>query len=186
MNTYTIIAGVNGTGKSSFRGVLEGQRVNLGHIIDPDLIAKENSNNLFLASKIAVQRINNCLKNHISFTQETTLGGQTVINTTKKARIEGYNVSLYYIGLSSSNESIVRIENRVKKGGHNIPTSDVIRRFENRFKTLIKLIPLCDEVNFYDNENGFVKVGEILNGNFNFVGNYKPLWLIDFLNAYNK
>lgn len=25
MNTYTIIAGVNGTGKTSLRGVLEGQ-----------------------------------------------------------------------------------------------------------------------------------------------------------------
>ena len=132
MNKYTIIAGVNGTGKSSFRGVLEGQRINLGQIIDPDLIAKENSNNLFLASKIAVQKINTCLKNHISFTQETTLGGRTVISTAKKARIEDYNISLYYIGLSSSDESIVRIENRVKKGGHNIPTADVIRRFETR------------------------------------------------------
>ena len=41
MNIYTIIAGVNGTGKSSLRGVLEGQNINLGHIIDPDVIAKE-------------------------------------------------------------------------------------------------------------------------------------------------
>lgn len=186
MNKYTIIAGVNGTGKSSFRGVLEGQRINLGQIIDPDLIAKENLNNLFLASKIAVQKINTCLNNHISFTQETTLGGRTVISTAKKARIEEYNISLYYIGLSSSDESIVRIENRVKKGGHNIPTADVIRRFETRFNTLIELIPLCDEVQFYDNENGFVKVGEILNGTFYFVGNYRPKWLLDFYNIYNS
>ena len=51
MNKYTIIAGVNGTGKSSFRGVLEGQRVHLCHIIDPDLISKENNGNLFISAK---------------------------------------------------------------------------------------------------------------------------------------
>lgn len=79
MSTYTIIAGVNGTGKSSFRGVLEGQRVNLGHIIDPNTIAKNNNNDLFKASKISVKKINDCLKNNISFTQETTLSGQSVI-----------------------------------------------------------------------------------------------------------
>ena len=41
MNSYILIAGVNGTGKSSLRGVLEGQGVLLGHIIDADTIAKE-------------------------------------------------------------------------------------------------------------------------------------------------
>ena len=45
MKEYILIAGVNGTGKSSFRGVLEGQGVPLGHIVDPDLIAKQNSFN---------------------------------------------------------------------------------------------------------------------------------------------
>ena len=52
MKEYTIIAGVNGTGKTSFRGVLEGQGIPLGHIIDPDLIAathqymRKNTNTL--------------------------------------------------------------------------------------------------------------------------------------------
>ena len=43
MNNYILIAGVNGTGKSSLRGVLEGQGVLLGHIIDADAIAKQNN-----------------------------------------------------------------------------------------------------------------------------------------------
>lgn len=42
MKNYILIAGVNGTGKSSFRGVLEGQGIELGHIVDPDIIAKNN------------------------------------------------------------------------------------------------------------------------------------------------
>ncbi len=43
VNNYIIIAGVNGTGKSSLRGVLEGQGTPLGHIIDADAIEKENN-----------------------------------------------------------------------------------------------------------------------------------------------
>jgi predicted ABC-type ATPase len=177
MNIYTIIAGVNGTGKSSLRGVLEGQNINLGHIIDPDVIAKENNNDLFKAAKIAVNRINDCLKRNISFTQETTLSGRSVLNTIRQARKKGYYISLYYIGLSSAEESIYRIANRVKKGGHNIPQEDVLRRYSIRFKTLGEVIPYCDEVNFYDNENGFIKVAEIKNGQFRYINGYRPEWI---------
>lgn len=177
MNIYTIIAGVNGTGKSSLRGVLEGQNINLGHIIDPDVIAKENNNDLFKAAKIAVNRINDCLERNISFTQETTLSGRSVLNTIKQARKKGYYISLYYIGLSSAEESICRIANRVKKGGHNIPQEDVLRRYNIRFKTLCEVIPYCDEINFYDNENGFIKVAEIKNGQFRYINGYRPDWI---------
>ncbi len=179
MNTYTIIAGVNGTGKSSFRGILEGERGKLGYIIDPDEIAKEKENDLFAASKEAVRRINECLDGNICFTQETTLSGRSVLHTAKMARAKGYEINLYYIGLSSAEESIDRIKNRVRKGGHNIPEEDVLRRFKGRFETLRRLIPYCDRVSFYDNENGFVKVGEILNGRFAFLGSYKPEWLCE-------
>ena len=75
MNRYIIIAGVNGTGKSSLRGVLEGQEVLLGHIIDADAIAKMNNYDNIKAGKKAVEEIKYCLDNNISFTHETTLSG---------------------------------------------------------------------------------------------------------------
>ena len=65
MNRYIIIAGVNGTGKSSLRGVLEGQEVLLGHIIDADAIAKMNNYDNIKAGKKAVEEIKYCLDNNI-------------------------------------------------------------------------------------------------------------------------
>ena len=62
MKEYILIAGVNGTGKSSFRGVLEGQGVPIGHIVDPDLIAKQNNYNELSAGKQAVREIQACLQ----------------------------------------------------------------------------------------------------------------------------
>ena len=177
MNIYTIIAGVNGTGKSSFRGVLEGQNVNLGHIVDADLIAKENNYNNVRAGKKAVAQINYCIDNNISFTQETTLSGHRTLHTVKQARKQGYFIIMYYIGLSSQEECVERIQNRVRKGGHDIPVEDVCRRFENRFNSLKKIAPLCDKIIFYDNENGFVKVAEIGNNRFSFSNGYRPDWI---------
>ena len=173
INTYVIIAGVNGTGKSSFRGVLDGQGANLGHIIDPDEIAKKNNGNNFLAGKAAVNEIRNCLSKNITFTQETTLSGKTVLSTVKQARKQGYYVILYYIGLNSSEE-------RVKKGGHYIQSDAVKRRFSKRFEALKVILDYCDEVVFYDNENGFAKVAEIKNNTFRYVNDYCPEWIKEF------
>lgn len=177
MNNYILIAGINGTGKTSLRGVLEGQGTPLGHIIDADAIAKQNNDDNMSASRQALSEIQFCLENNVSFTQETTLAGHRTERTLKQAKKQGYFITMYYIGLNSKEESIIRIANRVSKGGHNIPEEDVIRRFKNRIESLRKVIPFCDKVVFYDNENGFVKVAEIVNNKFNYANGMRPQWL---------
>lgn len=183
MNNYVIVAGADGTGKSSLRGVLEGQNVLLGHIIDANAIAKENNFDNIKAAKKAIEEINYCLENNLSFTQETTLAGYRTVRTIKQARKQGYYITMYYVGLSSMEESIDRITNRVRKGGHNIPIDDVKRLYEKRISSLSRVIPLCDEVIFYDNENGFIKVAEIKNNKFQYFNGYKPKWLVEYQNA---
>lgn len=55
MNTYTIIAGLDCTGKTSLRGVLEGQGMILGRIFDADYIAKEHNYNNISAGRQAIK-----------------------------------------------------------------------------------------------------------------------------------
>ena len=157
MNTaiFTIIAGLNGVGKSSFTGAR-----NIENCIDVDKIAKEYKISNFEAGKIALNKINEYFNKRLSFAQETTLSGLTILKTVDKAKMLGYKISLVYIGLDSLEESIIRIDNRVKRGGHSISVKDILRRYEKRFTVLFKLLPQCDNIEFLDNNNGFVEATE--------------------------
>ena len=181
MKTYTIVAGVNGAGKSSLTGVLRTEITNLGKIVDVDKIIVKCGGNVLEGGKKSIELIDECLEKEVCFTQETTLSGHRILATVKKAIEKGYYIRLYYVGLNTVEESLVRIENRVKKGGHNIPDADVIRRFGKRFEDLVAILQYCDEATFYDNENGFVAVAEYKNGEILQIGNLKPEWLKELM-----
>lgn len=183
---YTIIAGVNGCGKSSFTGSFSCYDKKLGTIVDTDSITAKKGGNKLAGGKDAVKKIEYCLENSLDFTQETTLSGMKTLRTIKKARALGYEIRMYYIAVSSAGESINRIKNRVSKGGHDIPEEIVNRRYKNRFNDLIRVLPYCGNAVFYDNENGFVKVGEYLNGKLFSVGDYKPKWFDELLAEMEK
>ncbi len=177
MKIYTIIGGVNGAGKSSLTGALKAERNDLGVIIDVDKMTAERGGNAIEGGKAAILKIEECLSRRVCFTQETTLSGRKTEQTIKRARDIGYYIRLYYVGLNSAEESITRIKNRVAKGGHDIADKDVIRRFESRYNSLLRVLPYCDEVVFFDNENGFREVAEYRNGEIIQKGDYCPAWL---------
>lgn len=179
MKNYTIIGGVNGVGKTSFTGLLKTQRSDLGIIIDADAINLKHGGNIIKGGKEASQLISKCIERGCDFTQETTLSGKKTLNTINEAKKNDYSIRLYYIAVSSAEESMDRIANRVRKGGHNIPDEDVIRRYGKRFDDLLKILPYCNEVHFYDNENGFRRVGEYSCGEINAVCDTPPAWLCE-------
>lgn len=88
MKTYTIIAGVNGAGKSSLTGVLRQEMNDLGVIVDVDKLAAANGGNNILAGRLAIERIRSCLKKGVCFTQETTLSGSLTAHTAAGRRVK--------------------------------------------------------------------------------------------------
>ena len=159
MKCYTIIGGVNGTGKSSLLGAIRA----LGEFGD---VADDGG-------------VEDCLGRNISFTQETTLSGRKTEDTAARAREQGYYVRLYYVGLDTPEECLARIANRVRRGGHDIPENDVQRRFAGRWEAVEKILPYCDEARFFDNDNGFVEVAEYRNGELLLKGERRPAWITE-------
>lgn len=186
MKTYTIVAGVEGCGKTSLMGILQNEIGNMGKIIDADKITVACGGNAIEGGKAAIALINDCLEKEICFTQETTLSGNKTLQTMQRAMEKDYYIRLYYVGLDTMEESLLRIENRVKKGGHNIDTATVERRFHKRFEDLLRVLPYCNEATFYDNDNGFVTVAKYKNGEMQPIGSKHPKWLTELMEKMNS
>jgi len=179
MKIYTIVAGVNGVGKSSFTGVLKSRTTDLGVIVDVDKITAQADGSAIEGGKAAVRLMEDCMARGVSFTQETTLSGHRTERVAQRLKSEGYYIRLYYVGLDTAEESKRRIANRVARGGHNINTEDVERRFSGRWEAVSKVLPYCDEAAFYDNDNGFVQVATYRNGELILEGDYRPRWITE-------
>ena len=185
MKIYTIIGGVNGTGKTSFTGVLKTQTTDLGVVVNVDKIIAVAGVSPSEGGKLALRRIKDCLYKGVSFAQETTLSGYRTEKTASDAQERGYYVRLFYIGLDTKEECLTRIANRVARGGHNISEDDVSRRFAGRWESVAKILPHCNEARFYDNDNGFVEVAEYRNGELILKGDVRPAWVLQ-LSGYLK
>jgi predicted ABC-type ATPase len=64
----------------------------------------------------------------------------------------GYKIEIVYLKLQSTRLALRRIAARVREGGHNVPRSDVVRRFSRRWENFKGIYqPLADVWTVYDN-----------------------------------
>ena len=181
MKKYVIIAGVNGAGKSTLyqtnRLIENMARVNLDEIVR-GFGDWRNPTDVSKAGKIAVRMINEYFEKGISFNQETTLCGKSIINNILKAKALGYSIEMYFVGLESAKLAKERVKIRVINGGHGIPEADIERRYEEALKQLVKAIPLCDSVKIFDNTAGFTRIAEFHNGKCCMCARKIPKWYV--------
>ena len=179
VKTFTIIGGVNGVGKSSLTGVLKTETAGLGTIIDVDKLTAVQGVSALEGGKIALRQIRDCIDKELSFTQESTLSGRQIRSAASQAKERGFFVRLYYVGLDSPEECLARIANRVARGGHDVGSEDVIRRFSGRWDAVSRVLPYCDEARFFDNGNGFTEVAEYVGGVLALKGDLRPGWVLE-------
>ena len=170
MPIYTIFAGVNGAGKSTLYSTLLQENHDFGVRINSDEIVISNGgdwrnqSDQAKAMKMAVKLIKDCMNKGISFNQETTLTGKSMINNIMKARSLGYKIIMNYVGLSSPELAIQRVAYRVSMGGHGIPEEDIKRRYHVSLSKLKELMPLIDELYIYDNSKHMKLVAKEIAG----------------------
>ena len=163
--TLYIIAGANGSGKTTFAKEFAKNK-NLD-FINADEIAKDlDSNNInkykIKAGKLFFKQLKENLKCGESFIIETTLSGKYLVNYINQAKKLEYRVVLIYLFLEKPEINIERIKNRVFNGGHYVPDEDVIRRFyrsKNLFCSLYKNIVSSWSI-YYNSDEIFEKVAD--------------------------
>ena len=64
----------------------------------------------------------------------------------------GYELELHYLWLSNAEQAIARVRRRVCMGGHNVPVSDIRRRFRRSLNHLLNdYLPLATRWAIWDN-----------------------------------
>ena len=145
--------GTNGAGKTTLRGF---NKDTVQIVIDSDYIAMQiNPDNPRLvdsqAGRKAIELFKFAIEHRISFSMESTLSGNSILQRMKKAKENGFFVRLNYVGVNSVLINIDRVKARVASGGHFIDEATIRNRYHISLQNLVKILPLCDEVFIYDN-----------------------------------
>lgn len=184
MKKYILFAGVNGAGKSTLYQVLESikdmPRVNTDEIVR-SIGTWTNTQDVYTAGKMAVNLIQTYFSEGVSFNQETTLCGGSILRNIDKAKSLGYTIEMHYVGVNSADIAKQRIRHRMKVGGHGIPDEDVERRFVETFMNLKKVLKKCDTVVLYDNTEEFKRFAVYQNGECVSIGDDVPEWYTKYV-----
>ena len=167
----TIIAGANGSGKTTFTSDIKFFRET--PLLDPDAIGKTLQSTRPKGFPVASARcVLTAAGEHIakgeSFAVETTLSGKSYLRMMLEARRCDFEIVLVYIGTENVEINLTRIGNRVLAGGHDVPEKDVRRRYQRSFENLPLAAQRADHSILFDNstEEGYRLIAVLgLSGN---------------------
>lgn len=133
-----------------------------------------------LAGKKLLQLQKECMSNGVSFNQETTLSGQSIVNAIKKAKELGYAIHLRYVGVAKLEIAKERVAQRIARGGHGASEGTLERRFSTSKENFIKIYSLCDSVIIYDNTEQMTCIASIRAGELTLIQHIE--WVDELLN----
>ena len=153
-----VIAGPNGSGKTSVTSkILQHEWMEDSVYINPDIVAQERFGdwNSMEAIKKAVvyceEWREKCLAERKSLIFETVLSAKDKIDYIERAKEAGFFVRLFFVCTKSPAINASRIAQRVMKGGHDVPITKVISRYQ---KSILNCKYIATKVNrtyLYDN-----------------------------------
>jgi len=155
-NVY-IIAGSNGSGKTTFAKEFLPNYAKCSNFVNADLIAQGLSPFdpmlvAIKAGKLVLQQIKELSSKAVDFGFETTLSGKTYLSLINELKSKGYKIHIFFLWIPNAQLALLRIEDRVARGGHNVPSSDVKRRFDRSLNNFFNIYrPIADTWILFDN-----------------------------------
>ncbi len=154
--TLLLITGPNGAGKTTFAAEFLTHEMKGTRFVNADEIARglspfDPASVGFKAGRILIEECRELTERKADFALESTISGRGHALTIRNAKDAGYQVILHFLWLASPEESIRRVKQRVKKGGHHVPDVDIHRRYPRIMRNLTEIyLPLADEWCFWN------------------------------------
>ena len=139
-----IIAGCNGAGKTTASYTILPEIFQCKEFVNADEIARGlspfNPESVAIeAGRLMLSRIEELLRRGESFSIETTLATKSYVNLVHRAQKAGYRVHLIFFWLESPELAMQRVAERVRNGGHGIPTATIKRRYVAGIRNMFQL-----------------------------------------------
>ena len=153
-----IIAGPNGSGKTSItQKFLHHEWAEGTTYINPDQIAKDTFGDwndkeaVLKAANYSSDLREKCLAEKRSFVFETVFSAQDKIDFVIRAKQAGFFIRIFFISTSNPAINASRIAKRVMEGGHDVPITKIISRYNKSIQNCKTVSSIVDRLYVYDN-----------------------------------
>ena len=153
-----VIAGPNGSGKTSITSmILHHEWMEDSVYINPDIVAQErfgdwNSKEAVMqAVKYCEDWREQCLEEKQSLIFETVLSAYDKVDYITRAKERGFFIRLFFVCTNSPTINASRIAKRVIEGGHDVPITKVVSRYQKSILNCKHLAKKVDRTYLYDN-----------------------------------
>lgn len=153
-----VIAGPNGSGKTSVTSrILHHEWMENAVYINPDIIAQEkfgdwNSKEAVMqAVKYCEELREKCLIEHKSLIFETVLSVEDKLDYILRAKEAGFFIRFFFVCTEHPTINASRIARRVMEGGHDVPITKIISRYNKSVANCCIVSEFVDRTYIYDN-----------------------------------
>jgi predicted ABC-type ATPase len=148
-----VLAGPNGAGKSTFYDIFLADSPL--PFLNADQFAAETGVDSLEAARLLDAIRQRMIEDKLGFITETVFSDPygAKLDMLRQAVGAGYDATLVYIGIASAELSARRVDQRVARGGHDVPRDRISSRFERSLHNLSEAIAFVPTVELYDNSS---------------------------------
>lgn len=109
--------------------------------------------NSYHASAICNYIRDQLLSQEQSFSFETVMSHESKVDLLRDAQLRGYRTYLYFVATETPEINILRVKERVEKGGHWVPEDKIRMRYEKLINLLCDAIVYTSRAYIFDNSH---------------------------------
>ena len=144
-----VIAGPNGSGKTSVTSkILHHEWLEVARDVFGDW---NNQDAVLKAANYCNDWRERCLEERKSHIFETVMSASDKVDYILRAKQAGFFIRLFFVSTESPTINAKRVANRVLNGGHDVPITKIISRYDKSIANCRILSAIVDRLYVYDN-----------------------------------